>query len=1770
MLDPENARVARARMTQIFRYLQDLNQLRNPAKRLIREQPWLLWLRQLPQHPSVQLLTPADANRQESGETVSAFSLQVTRPSLTDAPVPPPELERWIVPGWDDPDGSPKVREQLDQVDESGQAASVSFGDDPARLELFAEWRSTWEAWSESERPAQAAYRLFERLYALRSQLEREAERLDLVLGDGLLLWQRPGGDIEHPLLSVRLQLEFLPDTATFILSEAGSGVELYTALLRAEPEVDGRELGEAREELDREGYHPLGGADTTQFLSRLALRLSPHGQLLPPGEAPVPGPQPRIARAPAVFLRSRTLGFAPALEAALEDLRTTADLPPSLVGIVGIQPPPESPTSSPAPGSPLFDEGEDVLLCKPSNAEQIQIVRRLAQHGSVLVQGPPGTGKTHTIGNLIGHLLAQGKRILVTSHTPKALRVLQQQVVSSLQPLCVSVLESDAEGQQHLHSSIDGIVERLSRDDAEQLEKEADRLQTERRKLLSQLQAARQRLAEARNDEYRDVVVGGVGYAPADAAREVARGRGTHDWIPGPVTAGAALPLSQVELAELYGTQHTVQPNDVAELEADLPAPNDLLTPDEFTRVVHELRALDLADKDTHRRFWSKAPRASTFRCGQCGTRSPRDRAHRMDTAAQACDACHAALPVWTGNAPAEVTPALLLQLSEELTQAVSFLADLEPWKKALVSDGCRAGNYRGVWLQLLQLIEEVAEEAAEAWELLLRFRPTLPQGSHAEQARLLSDLVRHVEGGGKLGWLTWLQHGDWKQLTQQGRVGDAPPTELDHYRSLLAAAHLQSSRAELQARWTQLVVSAGGPACDQLGPELERTCAQFAATLRRSLNWYLETWAPLEDQLGWYGFHWDAFLEETPPVPDQNGEVTRIHAAVTQHFPPVIAAWVNQLRWTAAENTLRGLEEKLAPYGQAAAPPTVVLALREAVAARNTAEYTRAFHRLQNLVQVAAAWKRRKQLLARLAPAAPGWAQVIDGRIPPHAAPQLPGDPEAAWRWRQFHQELRHRQETRLEVLQGHIENFSTELRKTTSQLVDRRAWAARLRGTEPAHRQSLLGWQQLVKRIGKATGKRAPRLMAEARRQMDACRSAVSVWIMPLNRVVENFRPQAGLFDVVIIDEASQSDVMALLALYMGKQVVIVGDDEQVSPDAVGQRQDEVQQLIDAHLGGIPNRELYDGQVSIYDLARTSFGGHICLREHFRCVADIIQFSNHLSYYGKILPLRDESRVVLQPHTVAYRVAGHADRRGVNEQEAQSVVALIAAAAEQPEYQGKTFGVICLVGEAQALRCDQLLRARLGPALYERLKGGPGKAFCGNPPQFQGDERDVMVLSLVDSPRDGPLALRGFGPRDSFKKRYNVAASRARDQMWLVHSLNPEIDLKPGDLRRRLLEHFLTPGSLRAALKDGERRVESEFERQVLQRLVARGYSVVPQWNVGHYRLDLVVQGAHQRLAVECDGDRYHTEDNLHADLERQALLERLGWTFSRIRGSAFFQDPETALQPVWEKLEQLGIQPSGSEVPEPQETSELCERVIRLAEAWMRSEPAEPREGELHEGELQEDPLEEGGAEPILTPCPAPLPVVGNGIIPCDAAADADPVTFSTGTHRGAHTLLDGSPTGITAQVASTSTVSTAGTIPASEPPDPVVPPTSQVVHFDRNAQPAATQLAAMVDALSRHLGDSDRRCLKCQALREIRVGRFGPYLRCSVPNCGKNDSVAPEVLRVAISELALTCSACNRPMKVSRSRHGYFLGCTGYPECKTALPWSAFSALKEAD
>ena len=1115
----------------------------------------------------------------------------------------------------------------------------------------------------------------------------------------------------------------------------------------------------------------------------------------------------------------------------------------------------------------------------------------------------PPGTGKTHTIANLLGHLLAQGKRVLVTAHTPKALRVLREKVVEPLQPLCISVLRNDKQSQEELQTSVQKIHVRLSEDDR-LLERDAERIRGERKRILKALRNARQSLLEARQDEIRNVVFGGKPTRPIEAAKRVKQGADKDDWIPGPVNLGEALPLSLAEVMGLYQTNSTFSAVDEREIELGRPELNTLPTPNELRTTIEELNTLGDQNLCLHEDLWDAA----------C---EPDDLAE-FD------------------------------RMLELASKTIEFLHDSAPWQLQAVQAGRDGELASRQWESLIQKIETTWTEVQECHALIMEHGPEVAKSrSPHELLSVIDEIIQHREAGRSFGIISKLTKRRWFELKESVRVGNRvfELDNLSHLRAARALLRVRQCNSELIERWERQMASQGGLACAELGERPEQVCKQFVPRIRACLDWHATIWRPLEGEFQRLGFRWTAFLDSTPAESGDNAELRRIRRAVLGDLCPILQSRRDRLHH---KKLLGKLDDWYRQVPESDDPPSAqaTLRLKEALRGRSSVQYQSAYEELARLSNLEFDFGRRRELLRRLACASPAWASAVANRVAQHGQPQTPGDPDAAWEWRQLHDELERRTRVSIDQLQQHIEDLSQDLLDVTAQLVEKQTWMNQIRQTGSAEKHALGAYALMRKQLTK-TGKgvRDADLRAAARREMTTAKDAVPVWIMPLFEVAETFDPRKTRFDVVIIDEASQCDPTSLFALYLGHQTIIVGDDEQVTPVAVGTDAEEVKKLIDTYLDGIPHKVVYHGETSVYELAQVAFGGVIRLTEHFRCAPNIIAFSNELSYKGEIKPLREASSVPLRSHVLPYRILGSSDRdHNVNEVEAEAIASLICAAVEQPEYanndDGKptTFGVVSLVGDRQALKIDSILRQRLTDAEYKRRQ-----ILCGDSAQFQGDERDVMFLSVVDSsPEQPPLAMRQEGPKKIFKKRFNVAASRARNQMWVVHSLNHETDLQIGDYRRRLIDHALDPEAWERELEKRMAKVDPRskiFEGTVLRRLMERGYNVLPQYKAGAYSIDLVVTGNGRRLAIECDGEEFHGPEKLQEDLDREAVLRRVGrWTFVRIRGSLFFRDESRALEPVYRRLEELGIAPelvlnATSTTPI---RDEVTERVIRRAQ------------------------------------------------------------------------------------------------------------------------------------------------------------------------------------------------------------------------------------------
>ena len=1451
-----NIDVARERLTQLFQFFKAVEERRTPKIVDVNQHRWFLWLDSLPSHGKLNLIKPTP----ENGEW-----LVIKKPPVAPCPTYPETLTEWIDKGWDDPsfELAPKVRQRT--IQRGNDYVVIEFDSSPERIRIYDEWNLNRALWRSVELPARSAGKVWDRLFSLHHDLKRDGEALELMLGDGLVSYKGQLEPTFHPLVLRKVELFFDPNNLEFKLIDTESKPELHSAIFKA-AEFGGLPLKDWQINLESANLHPLDDEMLDHWLKGIAGTIS-DGEFIK-GIPQEKSPHFCVGRSPVLFLRTRPTGKEDFITKILEDIPKAENFPVSLLSIIGLFSPDYS-----QPGGSTDDayanEHEDILLTKKANAEQVDILRKLSKRDSVLVQGPPGTGKTHTIANLIGNFLAEGKSVLVTSHTTKALRVLRDQVAVPLQSLCVSLLDSDAKSRGERELAVRELAARLG-DNPEQYKNEAGKLKIRRSEILVDLKKSRAELLLVVGGEYKPIVLAGTEVEPSYAAKEVAAGVGNHDWIPGVINRFEPMPLSDADVRQLYEIGNRISVLDEVELAEELPKLTALPSEELFNDKVREFNDLSQSNLTFRRDLWSL----------------PKDQSFSLE------------------------------EICTKVTEQVRYVQEMrkDSWRLAIIQAGIESGANAEIWNLLCENIEAVKILAQSAAKHIFEYGPKLAdQINLDEQIHTLTQIEFHFQKNGSISWVK-RNFAGWGRSIDAWRVGSKSPQTADEFLALKKLAELSFARQKLIERWIRLMCPIGVASLTDNDLQPEDFANQFVHQIRVLLGWHNSTWQPLEASLVAQGLAWSTLLSEAPQSTSPHHVADRLSFAVENLLPPVLSAEDKRRRLLALELQFAGWVSNLTEIQKVRKNPSLVVSgLINAIGSRSTISYATEFVKLNGLAALISDYLFRLSLLDKLLPFAKDWVTILTLRQE-HITPDYSAmEAGAAWRWLQLSQELKSRAAMSLEEIQERVRRQTDELEKVTIEVVEKLAWAGLLSKVTNEQRQALLGWSAFIKKIGAGTGKLVPVLQRQAQVEMEKARGAVPVWIMPFSQVTRSFHPVRDKFDVIIIDEASQEDVLGLVPLYMAKKVIVVGDDEQVTPLAVGDLQEPIQQLINQWLGDLPSFQLFDLKTSVYDRAQIAFGSVIRLKEHFRCVPEIIQFSNALCYGYSIKPLRESAAANVRPALVAHRVQGSSVGQ-VNRVEAQEIVDLIDACISLAEYDGKSIGVMSLVGEKQADLISDLLRARLSPAVYEQRQ-----ILCGNPAQFQGDERDVIFLSLVDSKDEGlgPLGFRGDGADNMFKKRFNVASSRAKDQLWVVYSLDHQTQLKPDDIRRRLIEHAVDPSSLMNQLNAGLVKTESPFEAEVFKILTSLGYRVTPQWQVGAYRIDMVAEGNGKRLAIECDGERWHY-DKVEEDLARQALLERLGWTFVRIRGSVFYRDMtlgrQIAMGPLLQKLSQLGIHPN----------------------------------------------------------------------------------------------------------------------------------------------------------------------------------------------------------------------------------------------------------------
>ena len=414
--------------------------------------------------------------------------------------------------------------------------------------------------------------------------MQREAETVELVWGHGLLVWKKDGLNIRRPAFVTRLELTFDVMRGVFTLAPASVGTQFETDMLTGISLPNAEHLVGLEREVQELVVDPWDEESVKSLINKLANVIDERERAnldkMVTGSRPSYESYPVVYNAPGIFLRkSSGRQWQKDLRDILNAIREGYPVPESIEALIDVDQPPPGEEEQTV-WRPL---GEDLLFPLPANEEQKEIVRRLSRNHGVTVQGPPGTGKSHTIVNLVAHLLAHGKRVLVTSQTERALRVLGDMIdrkLPEIAPLCVSVLGGDARSTKELEESIGRISEQLTSLSTETLERRINELRRELYETRNRIARTCTALGQAAEAEHAEIKINGREQKPAEVAEWLSAYRDIHGWFPDNLNPDDVPPLDEAEVVDLHRLLGNLSRGDKASLKQHRPALEQLPTP--------------------------------------------------------------------------------------------------------------------------------------------------------------------------------------------------------------------------------------------------------------------------------------------------------------------------------------------------------------------------------------------------------------------------------------------------------------------------------------------------------------------------------------------------------------------------------------------------------------------------------------------------------------------------------------------------------------------------------------------------------------------------------------------------------------------------------------------------------------------------------------------------------------------------------------------------------------------------------------------------------------------------------------------------------------------------------------------------------------------------------------------------------------------------------------------------------------------------------------
>ncbi len=1024
------------KVVALYNYIAEVSKSLKDTKINVTEEKWFDFFENFPKHENIIF---DYKNLDESYfENEEKRLLEIKKPNFLKPLLLDESLLKWLEGDWKDYKSTLTIKEEI--VNEEAEEDISKIIDIPSEIkEKLEKELERREVWIKEQILIEEVRNFFDTLYIKYLELNKDSETLELVIGNGIVKIKNK--NVYYPILLKKVRIDFDAKNNILILvdplANENFSTTLYTNFLN---EIDGINLShvfELEEEIKEKDLHPLNKKEIDDFFRKFIHRLSSNGYFLDDEEiANLKDDDILIEDKPLILIRKKDTGIVKAIESIVDRIENHGEIPNQLLELVGIIKNKENNKNI----SIENIKEEEILFVKDTNREQIDIAKQIEINDAVVVQGPPGTGKTHTIANLLGHFLAQGKNVLITSHTKKALRVLKEKIPKNIQGLCISILDDD---NSDMRKSVESISEKMGHFTSDNLKKEVEELENIRINEYNDLKDINKKMYIIKHKESQSIVFNSESFSIQDIGTFLRNNPKILEKIPGKISDLVPCPITNEEFKFLSNEyKEIIDKDEEKEITLGLNDITDYLDEESFKNLIDSRKLADYEFKEIVK-----------------GTDYIFKNKYLLINDKELVD-----LEKFKENYTGNFIP-------KELKK------NIEKWKIEAAIAGLTNGGNRINWENFIEEIKRTYKYSSDMTPKLFKKKINFSDLSLANAKQLVQDLKNAFDNPGFLLNLNLkkAKNNIGDKVTLNGElIKDTSECTL-----ILEYLDLLIQEKELKESWKELIEKNEGISVDSLGDNILDYAFESLKDIEYFLNWSPSQKDNLLKNIEKIGINKENLFDDT----DISIEKIKNILTSIKDIEKVIEI-SNKALNLAKKNEeysiyLKNID-KITKKNS-----TLDNELKNSIENEDTEKYSIYLEKLKNILIKENSYNKRKEILSKISKIAFDWYEALkNGAVEPIE------DVYEVWKWKQLSQELEKLEKEPYEKLEKKALEKVKNIRKATLELVEKKSWYHVLHFIEKKENllvsQALRGWEQTIQKIGKGTGKNAPLYREQAKKK------------------------------------------------------------------------------------------------------------------------------------------------------------------------------------------------------------------------------------------------------------------------------------------------------------------------------------------------------------------------------------------------------------------------------------------------------------------------------------------------------------------------------------------------------------------------------------------------------------------------------------------------------------------------------------------------------------